>query len=521
MRAAVYARVSTEKQAEKYSLPTQKKLCVELCQKNEWEVVEVLVDDGYSGSLFEERPAFSRLLSLAQRRKIDVIVVTDVDRLARPDNLVDMGRLQQVLITSHVKLATLGGRISDLSNSSDWFFSSLESLMAGWERKKIKERVKRVVKEKKRQGFFWGVVEPSGYRWEGKNLVLRETREVRFGKHKGRKYTIFSADEIREIFDLYLAGHSVKTIAKRLNTTDSVVGPILDRAMFYAGWILEDYKDKHRHSRRADRMRKPLAKGLHPPIISEFEAKRVLKLRNEVHRYYKTTREKFPTYGLIKCGICGAPLNIQLAVKPSGRKYYYYICANRKFARLKDIKPCPLKWKRVDEIETQVWAMFERIITTPEVVFSLMKESRSHSDELREKLLRLEKDILDLSQRKRRLWDLFEFANTKEEVSNLKSRLERVELELAVKRQRKTEVEADLAMQESIPERSREITEVLRMLGDIVSEANEEERRELLRKVFSEVVLEEDGTLSYKVQVPVFKQESECASLTKQHPIMG
>ncbi|CAD7776596.1 hypothetical protein DMNBHIDG_01324 [Candidatus Methanoperedenaceae archaeon GB37] len=103
----------------------------------------------------------------------------------------------------------------------------------------------------------------------------------------------------------------------------------------------------------------------------------------------------------------------------------------------------------------------------------------------------------------------------------MKSRLERVELELAVKRQRKTEVEADLAMQESIPERSREITEVLRMLGDIVSEANEEERRELLRKVFSEVVLEEDGTLSYKVQVPVFKQESGCASLTKQHPIMG
>ena len=516
MRAAVYARVSTEKQAEKYSLPTQKKLCVELCEKNNWEVVEVLVDDGYSGSLFEERPAFSRLLTLAQQRKIDVIVVTDIDRLARPDNLVDMGRLQQVLITGHVKLATLGGRVSDLTNSSDWFFSSLESLMAGWERKKIKERVRRVVRERKQQGFFWGVVEPSGYRWEGKKLVLRERREVRFGKHKGRKYTILSADEVREIFDLYLSGHSVKAIADRLNVRDSAVGPILDRAMFYAGWILEDYRDKHRHSRREDRMRRPLARGSHPPIISEFEAKRVLELRNEVHRHYKTTRERFPTYGLMRCGICGAPLNIQLTVKPSGRRYYYYVCANRKFARTKNIKPCPLKWRRVDEVEAQVWAAFERIVTRPEVVFSLMKKSRLYSDELRKKLIGLEKDIADLSQRKQRLWDLFEFANTQDEVSNLRLRLERVELELAVKKQKKAEVEADLAMQDSIPKRSREITEILRMLGDIVSEANEEERRTLLRRVFSEVVLEGDGTLSYRVQLPVLKEEAGLVSLSKQ-----
>ena len=56
-RAAIYARVSTDEQAENRTIEIQTKACREYCQRKEYEVVGEFLDDGVSGTVpFAERP---------------------------------------------------------------------------------------------------------------------------------------------------------------------------------------------------------------------------------------------------------------------------------------------------------------------------------------------------------------------------------------------------------------------------------------------------------------------------------
>jgi len=61
MRAALYARVSTDKQAEKYGIPSQIEALRKRCRERDWTPVpdgdrDAFVDDGYSGAELD-RPA--------------------------------------------------------------------------------------------------------------------------------------------------------------------------------------------------------------------------------------------------------------------------------------------------------------------------------------------------------------------------------------------------------------------------------------------------------------------------------
>src|SRR6266540_3185052 len=114
-RVVLYIRVSTDMQAEKFSLPAQDKLTNDLATKHGWEIVKTYRDEGFSGSWIEKRPQFSVLLKDAALKKFDAVVVTDFDRLARPDNLKDLGRIQEVFIEHNVKIVTL----SDIIDLSD------------------------------------------------------------------------------------------------------------------------------------------------------------------------------------------------------------------------------------------------------------------------------------------------------------------------------------------------------------------------------------------------------------------
>src|SRR5262249_34720584 len=238
-RAVLYLRVSTDMQAEKFSLPAQEKLTRELATKHGWEIVKTYRDEGYSGSWIEKRPQFSTLLKEAVAKNFDAVVVTDFDRLARPDNLKDLGHIQEVFIQHDVKIVTLSD-IIDLSDDDQWFVSSLLGIVAAKEKKKIISRMKRGIEAKEEAGWFYGGIAPSGYQYDDNgNLVLREIREVYHGKKKGRKYICYDWRTVRQFFDLYLyQDTSLKEICEKHKLHFNSLVRILDRAWFYAGFVL-------------------------------------------------------------------------------------------------------------------------------------------------------------------------------------------------------------------------------------------------------------------------------------------
>jgi len=75
MRAALYARVSTDRQAEKFGISSQVEALRKRCQEKSWTQVlngdsDAFIDDGYSGAELD-RPALNRLRQAAREGRVD------------------------------------------------------------------------------------------------------------------------------------------------------------------------------------------------------------------------------------------------------------------------------------------------------------------------------------------------------------------------------------------------------------------------------------------------------------------
>lgn len=78
LRAALYCRLSKDDmlQGDSESIKTQKAMLTQYAKEQGFLVVEIYVDDGYSGLNFD-RPSFNRMLDDIEAGKIDVVITKD------------------------------------------------------------------------------------------------------------------------------------------------------------------------------------------------------------------------------------------------------------------------------------------------------------------------------------------------------------------------------------------------------------------------------------------------------------
>ena len=82
MRAAIYARFSTELQNDK-SIDDQEALCRAYAAREGHEVVQVYSDAAKSGGSIQGRPGVQQLMRDAGQDRFQVIIVEALDRLSR------------------------------------------------------------------------------------------------------------------------------------------------------------------------------------------------------------------------------------------------------------------------------------------------------------------------------------------------------------------------------------------------------------------------------------------------------
>jgi DNA invertase Pin-like site-specific DNA recombinase len=82
MRAVSYIRVSREEQVEGWSLAAQRDQCAELAARRSWDMAQVFEEPGRSAKT-DLRPTFQRMMSQAEARRFDVIIVHKLDRFSR------------------------------------------------------------------------------------------------------------------------------------------------------------------------------------------------------------------------------------------------------------------------------------------------------------------------------------------------------------------------------------------------------------------------------------------------------
>ena len=97
MRAALYPLVSTEEQHIKgLSLPAQQQALEDYAKSQGYEIVGVYADEGISARKpVNKRPALLRMLEDVQRDKIDIILVTKLDRWFR--NIKEYFKVQEII----------------------------------------------------------------------------------------------------------------------------------------------------------------------------------------------------------------------------------------------------------------------------------------------------------------------------------------------------------------------------------------------------------------------------------------
>ena len=140
MRIAIYVRVSTQRQAQAQTIDQQLDRLRRVVADRQWQLPEdhVFRDDGYSGASLR-RPGLDKLRDLAASAKLDRILVTDPDRLAR--NYVHQVLLLEELQGHGCQVEFADRPLSD--DPQDQLLLQIRGAVAEYERTLIAERTRR------------------------------------------------------------------------------------------------------------------------------------------------------------------------------------------------------------------------------------------------------------------------------------------------------------------------------------------------------------------------------------------
>lgn len=162
IRCAIYDRVSTELQAETgLSLDTQKELLTEYAVSHGYEIVDYYADEGLTArKKLQNRKDFQRLLNDVRQDKIDLILVTKLDRWFR--NVRDYHNTQAILEEHNCNWKTILEDY-DTSTADGQLKINIMLAVAQNESDRTSERIKVVFEHKRRMGEHINGRPPFGY----------------------------------------------------------------------------------------------------------------------------------------------------------------------------------------------------------------------------------------------------------------------------------------------------------------------------------------------------------------------
>ncbi len=170
IRCALYPRVSTEEQhINGLSLLAQKQALQEYAERMEYKVVGVYADEGISARKpVSKRPALLRLLEDVKKDKIDIILVTKLDRWFR--NIKEYQLTQEILEAHNCYWKTIFEDY-DTSTANGQMVVNIMLAVAQNEADRTSERIKAVFAYKESIGEVkTGMCAPYGYQIVDKRI---------------------------------------------------------------------------------------------------------------------------------------------------------------------------------------------------------------------------------------------------------------------------------------------------------------------------------------------------------------
>ena len=178
----LYIRLSREdddKTLESESITNQKSLLTQYVKENNLRLVDIYIDDGYSGTNFD-RPEFKRMIDDILRGKINMVITKDMSRLGR--DYIGTGELIEKFFPTHgVRYIAVTDNIDTYLDNSNNDIAPFKAIMNDMYAKDISKKIKSSLRAKQKEGKWVGGRTPFGYIQDPNNknkLIIFEEQAV-------------------------------------------------------------------------------------------------------------------------------------------------------------------------------------------------------------------------------------------------------------------------------------------------------------------------------------------------------
>jgi site-specific DNA recombinase len=391
--AAIYTRVSSDRQKEEHTIASQTAALMEYAQKHSYVVPPewVFQDEGYSGATLL-RPGLEALRDLAAQGQMVAVLVYSPDRLSRK-------YAYQVLLAeefSHCGVELVFLQSPAGTTPEDQLVVQFQGMIAEYERAQIAERSRRGKRHKAQQGVV-NVLSGAPY---GYHYVKKSDASAAY-------YQVVEAEAqvVRSVFAMYTQQQlSINAIARDLNQRQ------IPTRHGKAGWRRQTiwhmlrnpaYRGKacygktrlqprqqitrprrqqnHLPSRNSANQERPSKEWIEVsvPALVHDSVFALAQQQLQKNQHFSPRRTKRPSLlqGLLVCQQCGYAMYGTSGGKPQHRLYYYR-CQGADGYRWPQGARCTNRPVRQDYLDQLIWAQIIALLENEKLIQSEIDRRR-------------------------------------------------------------------------------------------------------------------------------------------------
>ena len=492
--AALYARVSSDRQDVDLSVAAQLRALRDYAGKNGYMVAREYVDEAESGRI-ADRPEFRKMIDEAAKPNapFQEILVWKFSRFTRKrehavafKSMLRRKGVRVVSITEQADDTPTGKLLEGIIESVDEFYSE-----------NLAQEVTRGMREAASRGFWVASRTPYGYA----RVMVQDGAKKRPTLEPDQD----ASPIVKRIFDLAEAGRGMTDITRTLNDEGiaSPAGKLWGKTSVHAILRNEAYtgtlvwgttaKDK------ADPVRVDKA---FPSIISKAQFRRVSRLmrsRAPKRTHPRRVGSSYLLSGLVKCKTCNRALSGQ---DSKSGQFSYYVCQS---LMKRGSGACDAPRLNARRFEEMVVGKIRSNILTEGNIRELVKVVGEEMDgvarEQRKRLETIDSELADMKRRLDRLYNLVEttdldMADVTPRIRDHRERQERLEASAQ-------EARAILSQRRTVLDDVDTIAAYAQDMSEFLNESELTERRAFIETFVKEiVVMPGNALMRYTVPMP-------------------
>ena len=429
--AAIYARVSSDRQKESGTIASQTAVLRACAQQREYVVPPewVFEDDGFSGARLD-RPGLEAVRDLAAEGRIEAVLVLSPDRLSRK-------YAYQVLLLEEFARCGVACEFVEsppAETPQERLLVQVQGMIAEYERALIAERYEVLAGEAEvvRQVFDSYTREQCSIGAIARNLTEQGIR-TRTGKKRWDRSVIWAI--------LRNPAYRGRACYGKTGTgpRQKVPRPLRRPGKFA--------------SQQVSGLERPREEWIEIPVPALVSAEQFEQAQEqlEANKRHATRRTQEPTLlqGMLVCRRCGYAY-YRCSTRTTKRKLYYYRCLGSDGWRWEDGVRCPSRPVRQDRLDVVVWRELVRLLEEPALIQAELErrlEAGREADPQRRRLAELRGERERLERAGARLVTAYQ-----EELIGL----DELRIRMPAMRSRKRVLEAELeAIESAAEERER------------------------------------------------------------------